>query len=138
MSTAQHYADHPIFGAVVARYTRAQAIDDGVLVDLTDAESETAEVCRQHYRTPVACTAAVFSLIERAVNNPRWGNDYKGVVHDILWMSRLAARRSNAAEVLFRVIIRGAGRQQYHTLKIVFGPGDAGEPVVTIMQPQED
>ena len=39
---------------------------------------------------------------------------------------------------LFTVIITGVGRRKYHRFKIVCGPGDLGEPVLTIMLPNED
>ena len=67
---------------VISAYTRAQAIDDGVLVDGTIGD--LAEVSRQHYKTNIAMTIAVFDLIDRAVKHPDWCNDYAGVWHDIL------------------------------------------------------
>jgi pterin-4a-carbinolamine dehydratase len=123
---------------LVYSYTRAQAIDDGVLYDLTKI---APEVCHEHYKTHVACTADVMSLIRRAVEHPDWCNDYNGVIHDILWMSRCPAARvltlSESSHV-FRVIITGTGRRTNHDLKIVCSAGDAGEPVITIMKRNED
>lgn len=127
-----------IFGAPISTYTRAQAIDDGLLVDFTDPESDTGEVCRQHYKHPIACTAAVFDIMRKAVENPRYSNDYKGVLHDMLWMSRVMGRKLDESTVLFRVIIIGAGRSKYHDFKLQVGPGDQGEPVITISLPNED
>lgn len=127
-----------IFGAPISTYTRAQAIDDGLLVDFTDPESDTGEVCRQHYKHPIACTAAVFEIMRKAVENPRYSNDYKGVLHDMLWMSRVMGRKLDESTVLFRVIITGAGRSKYHDFKLQVGPGDQGEPVITISLPNED
>ncbi len=118
-------------------YTRAQAIEDGVLVDATIGD--LAEVTRQHYRHPVAMTASVFALIERAVNHPKHCNDYKGVWHDILWMSKMGiTRRFDATTHLFKVIITGAGRKKVHELKIQCHLGDNAEPVLTVMLPGED
>ena len=122
---------------VIYSYTRAQAIDDGVLVDGTIGD--LAEVTRQHYKYPVAMTAAVFALMEQAVNNRKHCNDWRGVWHDILFMSRAyITRRFDDTSHLFEVIITGTGRKKKHTLKIVCGPGDDAEPVVTIMLPEED
>jgi hypothetical protein len=56
----------------------------------------------------------------------------------MLWMSRSYKRQVDASTVLFRVIIQGAGRQKYHTFKLIVGPGDQAEPVITIMLPNED
>jgi hypothetical protein len=120
---------------VISSYSRAQAIEDGVLVDLSTI---APEVCRQHYKHPVACTTGVWAIIERAIANEKWMNDLNGVVHDILWMSRACARAIDASSRLFTVIITGAGRQRTYTFKIVCGPGDNAEPVITVMLPNED
>jgi len=121
---------------VIYTYSRAQAIEDGVLVDATIGD--LAEVTRQHYKYPVAMTAAVFALMEQAVNHPKWCNDYKGVWHDILWMSRMFPVRRWETGCLFQVVITGTGRKRKHTLKIECGPGDDAEPVLTVMLPEED
>lgn len=44
---------------LIYSYTRAQAIEDGVLVDLT---AIALDVCREHYKYPIACTSAVWRL----------------------------------------------------------------------------
>lgn len=123
------------FGEVISRYTRAQAIADGVLVDLSRA---APDVCGQHYRHGIACTAAVWSLIQRAIHNRHWCNDLNGIVHDILYMSKAHALALDSSTRLFRVIIKGTGRQSLYSFKLVCGPGDNGEPVLTLMFPEED
>lgn len=127
-----------VFGAPIHTYSRADAINDGFLVDFTDPESDTGDVCRQHYKFPIACTIAVFEVMQKAVENPRYCNSYAGILHDMLWMSRCMGRKLNESTVMFRVIIQGAGRNRYHDFKLVVGPGDAGEPVITISLPNED
>ncbi len=126
-----------VFGEVISTYTRAQAIEDGVLVDANIGD--LAEVTRQNFKYPVAMTSAVFGLMEKAVDHPDWCNDFKGVWHDILHMSKVAiVQRIDATQHLFRVIITGTGRKRYHMLKIVCHPGDNAEPVLTVMMPDED
>src|SRR6266568_608547 len=51
-----------IFGdcEVISRYTRANAISDGVLVDIT---TNFPELCKI-YKFPVACTASVWGIIQ--------------------------------------------------------------------------
>ncbi len=93
---------------------------------------------RQHYKYPVAMTAGVFGLIRRAVENKRHCNDYRGVWHDVLYMSRTTPVKRWQTGCLFRVIITGTGRKRNHTLKIECGPGDDAEPVLTVMLPEED
>ena len=140
MNTNQIYRETTadIFGDVIHRYTRAQAIDDGMLIDFTDPESDTGDVCRQYYKFPIACTSAVFDIMQKAVENPRYCQDYAGILHDMLFMSKVMKRKLDESTVIFRVIIAGAGRQRNYDFKLQVGPGDNGEPVITIMLPSED
>jgi hypothetical protein len=73
-----------LFGPVIYSYTREQAIEDGVLIDLS---AIAPDVCSQHYKYPIACTETVWNIIEEAVNNPKWDCDTKGIIHDLLFMS---------------------------------------------------
>lgn len=123
------------FGEVIYAYTRAQAIDDGVLVDLSEL---APDVCREHYKYPIACTSAVWSIVDKAISNPKWMNDLNGVVHDMLWMSRVHSRAIDQSTRMFQVIIRGAGRKSKYQFKMMCHPGDNAEPVMTIMLPDED
>jgi hypothetical protein len=117
---------------LIFSYTRKQAIEDGVLVELS------SPVCREHYKYPIAGTAAVWAIIDRAVKNPRTFNSLDGVLHDILWMSRACKRTVDPTTVLFQVLINGAGRQKKFTFKMVCGPSDDGSPCLTLMLPEED
>ena len=125
-----------IFGETIYVYTRAQAIEDGFLVDLM--QDEMLEVCRQHYKFPIACTSSVFGIVQKAVENPCYCNDYAGILHDMLHMSKVCKRQIDESTVIFRVIIMGAGGQRNFDFKLQVGPGDQGEPVITIMLPDED
>lgn len=104
---------------IISRYSREDALADGVLVD--GQAGDFAEVSRQHFGDkPVAMTAAVFALIERAVKNQKWLNDYKGVWHDVLSMMAFYVRANVNARgnsVVFKVIITGTGRTRNHWLK---------------------
>lgn len=124
-----------VFGEPIYTYSRSQAIEDGVLVDLM--QDEMAPVCRQHYKYPIACTAAVFGIIERAVK-AKSSNSFAGIVHDILWMSRTLRKQVDPQTVRFAVRIVGGSRQQLYQFKMVCGPGDNAEPVLTLMLPDED
>ena len=72
---------------VIHSYTRKQAIEDGFLVDLM--QNELGEVCRQHYKHPIVCTLPVFEIMQKAVDNEKYCNDYAGILHDMLYMSRV-------------------------------------------------
>lgn len=51
--------------------------------------------------------------------------------------SRAFRQKLDESTVLFKVIITGAGKKRNFVFKLVVGPGDAGEPVITIMLPSE-
>lgn len=124
-----------LFGEPIHVYTREQALEDGVLVDAR--MGDFAEVTRQHVpgEIPVFMTRGLFELIRRAVENEKHCNDYRGVWHDVLWMSQ-GARRATAQQRIragFRLIITGAGRRRLHTL-VVAWDGEA----FTFMLPEED
>ena len=126
---------------VISRYTRAQALEDGVLVDVTDSAREAG------FKVPVVLTRAVWALVEPTeAETAVDGQDVQGRLWDLLWLASLAARRGEAgsSELLFSVLFRLRGRQDVRAgmhkeqLKMHSGPGDDGEHVITIMLPQED
>ena len=122
---------------VIFSYTRAQAIEDGVLVDLAVWAKETG------FRIPVACTSTVWhGYIVPPAGTEELGQSERGRAHDLLWMAYVAIRQSKGAEreqLLFNVLFLQAPRKHEEvTLKVHCGPGDHGEPVLTIMLPRED
>jgi len=119
---------------IISVYTRAQALEDGFLVDL----NQWIPICESGYTYPVACTSAVFSIIEKAVGNAKYFNDHKGVIWDILWMSKAMPIRQWETGRLFQVKITGAGPKSIYTFKIECTGGDNGDPVMTISLPEED
>lgn len=117
-----------LFGETIYSYPRAQAIEDGVLADLSQIDS-----IRQHWKHPFACTSAVWAIIEEALRQP--GQDISGICHDISTMAKLAIRSARDTEQIpFTVIITG----HKHALKLHIGPGDTAAPVLTLMLPYED
>ena len=129
-----------IFGAPIYAYSRAQALEDGVLVDVSETAREAG------FRVPVAMTIAAWAdTVEwtEADSKRQTSQDERGRLWDVVWMSYLAVRRggmeSRKAFQLLRVPRGGRGvRPRLTTLHIHIGAGDKGEPVITIMQPQED
>lgn len=128
---------------VIHAYTRAQALEDGVLVDLTEWAGETG------FTIPVAITRAAWcDFIEWDEADDRrkpefTGQDVRGRAHDVLWMLYLAVRRGQGGRrvdfELYRVPREGRGlRPRKASLYALCGPGDNAEPVITIMLPNED
>lgn len=117
---------------IVSRYTRRQAIEDGVLVDVSATAKEAG------IRFPTATTAAVF---EKCVKEPENVpcQDEAGRLWDVVWMLRHALLTGRGAVRPFKVLVKNdAGPARAVALKAHCGPGDEGEPVVTVMLPEED
>ncbi|MCC6767322.1 MAG: hypothetical protein IT293_21950 [Deltaproteobacteria bacterium] len=116
---------------VIHSYTRAQALADDVLVDVTEWASPREMV--GGFRIPVAMTAAVWALCQAPEES---GESVRGRAHDVLWMASLAARRhiNNDDRADFMVEIGG----EAVALWLHVGPGDNGEAVATIMLQDED
>jgi len=89
----------------------------------------------------VALTRAVW---ERCVRVPPGVacQDEAGRLWDVLWMLRCAIARQEGERVVpFAVHVRNDNRESTPPLvrlKALCGPGDEGEPVLTVMLPEED
>jgi hypothetical protein len=119
---------------LIHRYTRADAIADGVLIDVSATAKEAG------FKYPVALTAAAWVKCV-AVPSSVLCQDEAGRLWDVLTMLRLAVRGQGAAEVRFGVHVRNDNRDRTPPLvrlKALCGPGDQGEPAVTVMMPDED
>jgi len=120
---------------LISRYTRADAIADGVLVDVTETAKEAG------IKYPTALTHAVFEKYIR-VPEGLTAQDEPGRLWDVLWMLGVAIRQAaeNTDSLHFSVAVRqceSAGPVPT-SLKALCHPGDDGEPVITIMMPDED
>lgn len=127
------------FGNLIYAYTRAQAIADGVLVDVSEVAGEAG------FRIPVAVTAAAWAdcvAWSDADSQRQTCQDESGRLWDVLWMASLAARRADMERIPFQFyrVPRGgrATQPKLTTLHLHIGPGDAGEAVITILMPTED
>lgn len=130
-----------IFGDVVFRYSRNQALADDVLVDVTMMAMEAG------FRIPVAMTQAAYQdcVAWNDSDNDRKGicQDMDGRLWDVLYMAHLAARgnpeKSEVNYVIRRVPRTGKGHvARVADLVIKIHGGDNGEAVATIMLPGED
>lgn len=129
------------FGDPIHQYTRADAIADGFLVDVTEVAKEAGFVC------PVAVTNAVWEdCIEWSEDDSKrqTHQDLSGRLWDVLWMAFITCQDARGKDhalyySLYRVPRGGRKtKPRKTTLKILTGPGDNGEQVITILQPNED
>ncbi len=129
-----------LFGEPISVYTREQALDDGQLIDVTEAD-----VTRDAgFKVPVALTAGAWAWV-----NPEpmpSCQDHNGRLWDVYTMFRFALRRTpedRRDRVVFSVLFQGGpglrGRQRRRVeLVAVCGPADDGSPCITIMLPGEE
>lgn len=121
---------------ILHTYSRAQAIADGVLIDVTKAAKEAG------FRIPAALTHAVWCQCVEVPDGVE-GQDEVGRLWDILHMLRFAIAREkkNSNTTLFQLHVRNDNRESLPPLmelKAVCGPDDDGQPCITIMLPDED
>jgi len=130
-----------LFGDVISTYTRAQALEDGVLIDAGPMAEEVG------FKYSVAITSAAWSdcvAWDEDDNQKQVYQDQSGRLWDVLYMAAHAVRVSTSISnqilyQLYQVPCNGkAVKAKSVTLKLVIGPGDQGEPVNTIMLPDED
>ena len=110
-----------LFGKPIHVYTRAQAIADGVLVDLTTATDNQRLRLRQRagFELPVAITRTAWAKTVEAggIWKPhgegeflalKGGQSLTGRLWDLLWMLRLACDRvrDNTDRIYFQVLGR--------------------------------
>ena len=136
--TADFGPGHPFTGTdIISAYTRAQAIADGVLVDVTPIAYEIG------WRYPVAVTHGVWmAVIDYHLDDRkngadpalRWNERLRELLH--LAATWVALAEEKAGDVIHFAMTRSDRATRELWAKC--GPGDHAEPVVTIMLIGED
>ena len=120
---------------LISVYTRQNAIDDQVLFDITDAARTSG------FKIPIAATAAVYAYIDPSPELIAAGHslaERTRLLLDVLYFA--AAVYPDRSEVHFKVffILSPGCPPEPVPLKALCHPGDDGEPVLTILLPNED
>jgi hypothetical protein len=124
------------FGSVIYAYTRAQAVADGVQVDVT----KTAQEAGIKYR--MFLTRAVFDAYV-AVPPDVTGQDEAGRLWDVVWMTRFGILRSRPGcdRIPVAFYVRNDNRAA-RLVKLIATCGaldiDDPQPAITVMLPDED
>lgn len=124
------------FGEPVYRYTRKQAIADGMQVEVTQAAAEAG------IRFPVFLTRIVFDAYVTVPPGVE-GQDEAGRLWDIVWMLRFAMVKAAPAQARlpFTLHVRNDNRAPC-VVKLIAtcGPLDLDDPrpAITVMTPDED
>jgi len=120
---------------LIFSYSRQQAIDDGVLIDVTE------EAKKIGFKVQTVVTS---NLFHRYLDPPAGlegeGQSVTGRLHDLMVLALFAAKRGvNTDRVTFNVaFLMVPGRKETIEAIVHIGPGDNGEPVLTIMLPEDD
>jgi len=132
----------PVFGPVIHAYTRAEAIDDGVLVEIPESASRAAG-----FKIPIAMTATAWGA------TVGFGTDLAELLMKATAVLSAAMMEYRQSEHRARMGLgepvgdrlafaydaeREDGGVDVVQLVMVIGPGDEGEPVGTVMLPGED
>jgi hypothetical protein len=143
---------HPTGFEPVSVYTREQAIADGTLVAVSEAVAREAG-----FRLPLALTRSVYEGCVAWTDSDTAATgvvqDQAGRLWDVVAMAALAGQHTSGDRVRFHMYrvprsdrhipIDDLDEDSYEALCLVSlilrcGPGDQGEPVLTIMEPGED
>lgn len=118
---------------LICSYTRADALEDGVLIDVSELAAEAG------FRIPVAVTRGVWVQCVEVPRACPW-QDETGRLWDVLSVLRFAGKQNSEADrIVFPVMVQNTdGPAKPITLEAVIGPGDDGLPVLTVMLPGED
>lgn len=128
---------------VIHTYSRADALRDGALVDVTDTAREAG------FSIPVAMTRAAWvDLVQWGEDDDKrkpeyTGQDEAGRLWDVLFMASMYARRNRGTDRFLGQLVRipreGRGlRPRKALFRVHIGPGDTAAPVLTITLPNED
>jgi len=122
------------FGEPIFSYTRAEALQDGVLIDVTSLAQEAG------FCIPVAVTNTLWqSQIAPDQTGREHGQSEEGRMWDVLNVLRNAIRtQPEENPLLFKVLFSQGNRLRRVRLKAVCGPDDEGNPCITLMFPEED
>jgi len=130
--------DHPLTGApIISSYSRKQAVEDGVLIDLSDI------ACPLFWIWPVACTAGVWQQLVACGVDPEKesesGATYARRAKQLIvnsWEAAQAQRNDGERPDILKFIADTDAGSTLVWARVT--PGDDGKPVVTIMLISED
>ena len=121
---------------LIYSYTRAQALADGVLIDVSALAHEAG------FTLPVAVTDSIYhGYLTPPLDLAKAGLSFEGRLWDTLSVLRYAIKASPATDrITFTVLFTMAPDTEPIPVELlaICGPGDSGFPVITIMLPSDD
>lgn len=128
---------HEVFGEVISKYTRDQAIEDGVLIDITDKAKTVG------FNIPTVITQHLHSVLTDIPKSKKEIENYDARLADVLHMAflrvkmELQAKGKDADPYLHftaLVSVPKTGRPVNQNLVIAFN----GVEGFTVMYPEDD
>ena len=120
---------------IISAYTRADALEDGVLADVSDLAREAG------FRAPVAVTSAVFDILDPSEELKNEGQDVKGRIWDMLTILLWEIKKAKDSDAIYFAplfVLKPNFRSEPVKMWAKAGPGDNGELVITVMMENED
>ncbi len=117
---------------VISCYTRQEAIDDGVLLDVTEQAAEAG------FKVPTVVSAGLWRYVEPSKKDEDYGQSIAGRLWDVFMLLRFAIMQKSREDlVAYRVSFVMDGKLEEVDVWAHIGPGDDGEAVLTIMLPED-
>lgn len=128
-------ANNPFADAeIISVYTRQQAIDDGMFVDVSKMAKEAG------IKYPVAITSNLFhTYIEPSEEAKSYGQSVDGRLWDVLFVFRMMAKRANGSFIKFTVSFNDGTKKEDVDIWAVCeaqSPTDPS-PAINIMLPED-
>lgn len=121
---------------VISTYSRARAIEDGELVDVSELAREAG------IKYPVAVSRGVYGVLDPKSGPAGQGQSFAGRAWDMLQVMLWAIRAGQTGRrVDFTpLFLMGARARRPRGVRMyaLCGPGDTPAPVITVMLPEED
>ncbi len=122
----------PVERTVIYSYTRAQALEDGVLVGISELAKEMGFKC------PVAVTSTVNALLNDTYH---YGQSFEGRAWDLLQVLHFEISRSKNTDIIYFApyfYVKGHNEPKSFKLWAKCDPDENGKPVITVMFVGED
>jgi len=121
---------------IIYSYSRSQALAEGVLVDVSELAREAG------FKLPVAVSDTLYhGYLTPPPELAKEGFSLTGRLWDTLSILRFAIKASPVTDrITFTVLFAQVPEADPEPVDLlaVCGPGDSGEPVITIMLPSDD
>jgi hypothetical protein len=121
---------------LIYSYSRTRGLSEGVLIDVSDLAREAG------FKLPVAVSDSLYHCyLTPPLELAKEGQSLDGRLWDTLSVLRYAIKAASSTDrISFSVLFQMASDAEPEPVDLlaVCGPGDFGEPVITIMLPSDD